>query len=451
MASIGITNKPFVSAIAMLDRRDIFRSVSDIFNEEYYTGVAELMQEAGRYEKTTMHEFHNFVNEPLYVLGDTTGATIVGSGSSRTLTGVKLTAATSGRARLGMMALLPNSQVAIITAISVVSSEQVLTLKGVSGSNLTLVAGAKIGIFGLTVGAQSTGVSNVRFGYTKYSQKLHTFREVNEIDDIQAQAQVDILFKGQPYIVYKDLIEKAVLYKSGINATLFASQLSDSAYSDASPNLTDPNGSNAGAVQTSRGVNEYVTTYGIADTVASLDSWTLADQEDLINQMLVNRCPKKFMALGGTKPLIKVSNHLKSLGSSATISSGQLSLDGKQLDFGVEKLSYGGFEFEFANLPILDHQALFSQTDMSKSIYYIPKDKVKLQDGGYAPRMRMRYQPHQIKNGLSGSDVIGEWNTGANAPDGPTDGEQVWKHHMISYQSVEILGAQHFARQKVVS
>ncbi len=450
MASVGTTNKAFVSAISLLDRREIFRDVSDIFNEEYYTGITELMRTAGRYEKSTMHEYHTYVNEALYVLGDTTGATIVGSGSSRTLTGVTLTLATSGRARKGMLALMPNGKVGLITNNVPSSGQDVLTIKGVDGSNLTLVAGNKIGIFGLTVGAQSTNVDNVRFGLTKYANKIQAFRETNVIDDIQAQAQVEVNFNGQPYIVYKDLVEKALLYKSGIDATMIAGSLSDASYSDASPNLTDPG--NGGAVQTTRGLNEYVTTYGIVDSVASLGSWTLADQEDLIGQMITNRCPKSFMAFTPTTPKIKVDNHLKSLGSSATISSARLNLDGKDLDFQVDKLSYGGFSFEFIPLNILDHPALFSQTDISKSIYYVPKDKVKVHgSAGYSPRIRMRYVPHQIKNGVSGSDVIGEWNTGANAPQGPTDGENVWKHHMISYQGLECLGVQHFARQKVVS
>lgn len=449
MASVGTTNKAFVSAISLLDRREIFRDVSDIFNEEYYTGVSELMQSAGRYEKSSMHEYNTFVNEALYVLGDTTGATITGSGT-RTLSGVTLTLATSGRARKGMMVICPNGGVGIITNNVPSGGQDVLTIKGVSGGNLTLVAGNKIGIFGLTVGAQSTETQNVRFGLTKYSNKIQAFREVNIIDDIQAQAQVEVNFNGQPYIVYKDLVEKALLYKSGINAAFIGGSLSDASYSDSSPNLTDPG--NGGAVQTTRGLNEYVTTYGITDQVAVLDSWTLADQEDLINQMITNRCPKSYMAFTPTKPKIKIDNHLKSLGSSATISSARLTVDGKEMDLQVDKLTYGGFDFEFIPLNILDHPALFTQTDISKSVYYVPKDKVKVHGGsGSSPRMKVRYVPHQIKNGVSGSDVIGEWNTGANAPQGPTDGENVWKHHMISYQGLECLGVQHFARQKVVS
>jgi hypothetical protein len=73
----GTNNKRYISAISFMDQREIEHNVVDIQNEgDFLQGL----QVAGRYVPSAEGDYHQFVNSALFVVGDTTGATIVGSG-----------------------------------------------------------------------------------------------------------------------------------------------------------------------------------------------------------------------------------------------------------------------------------------------------------------------------------------------------------------------------------
>jgi hypothetical protein len=446
MSSIGTVTKTFVSSTALLDKREILPMVSDIHNDAELTDIMWL---AKRYKVADQGTYHNFVNEGLYLLIDTTGATVTGSGTATVNT--KATAATSGFVRKGELIIFPNKKVGVITDITYNSSTgDLITIKSIDGTNLTHTAAQKLSPFSNVVGEKSKTPDNRRYGLTKYLNKLQIFRERNSITDVQNMSTVEVQFGGKNYIVYKDLFEKAIKHRADINAAMIGGVMSNLSWEDASPAFTDP--INSGNLQTTGGMDWYIETYGVKDQVGTLGTVALADMEDFNSQMIAAKAPKNLWRFNSNAVGTKFDNMLKALGSSGQIQSAQMKVDGKSIDFTTTSFTYGNFNYEAVYLPILDHPDLFSQTNIVKNAYYVPKDKVKVHGpgGGYQPRMQVRYQKAQVKNNL-GSEIYAEWHGGALAPTGPIGDELVWDTYWASTQGLEMLGVQHCARQTVLS
>ena len=447
MPSIGLVNKTYVSAINFMDQRDILENVLDIHRDQELTDLMSLL---GRSKESKMFTYHNFVNEGLYLLIDTTGATVTGSGTATVNT--KATAATSGYIKRNQLIKFPNGKVGIVTAVTYDGvGGDTFTVRSIDGTNLTHTAAQRLSPFSNAFGENSTAPTNTRYNMIKYLNKLQIFRERNSITDVQNLAKVEVKFQGKNLIVYKDLFEKAIKLQGDVNAAMIGGVMSNLSYEDASPAFTDPG--NGGNLQTTGGMDWYVETYGVKDTVASTNTVTLADMEDFNAQMIAAKAPKDLFQFRSNAVATKFHNLIKALGSSGQIGSAQLTVDGRSVDFTVDSFTYGNFTYDGVALPILDHPDLFSQTDIVKKAYYVPKGKVKVHaGGGYEPRIQTRYMKAQIPGGSNlGNDVIAEWHTGALAPTGSTNDQMVWDTHWTTTQGLEMLGVQHCARQIVLT
>jgi hypothetical protein len=446
MASIGSVSKTFVSATQLLDRREILPMVSDIHNDAELTDIMWL---AKRYKVTSMGNYHNFVNEGLYLLIDTAGATVTGSGT--TTVNTRSTPATAGFVRRGELVIFPNKKVGVITAVTYNSGTgDLFTVRSIDGTNLTHTAGQRLAPFSNVAGERSKTPDNRRYGLVKYLNKLQIFRERNSVTDVQSCSTVEVEFGGKNFIVYKDLFEKAMKHRADINAALIGGVMSDLSWEDNAPAFTDP--SNGGNLQTTGGMDWYIELYGVKDQVAALNTVTLADMEDFNSQMVTAKAPRELWQICSNAVGTKFDNMIKGLGSSGQIQSAQMRVDGKTIDYTTSSFTYGNFTYEKLLLPILDHPDLFSQTNIVKNAYYIPKDKVKVHGpgGGYQPRMQVRYFKNQVKNNL-GTEIYAEWHDGALAPTGPVGDEMVWNTYWASTQGLEMLGVQHCARQVVLA
>ena len=437
--STGTATKRFVSAVSYWDQRQIENRVVDIQRE---FDLLDIFQGADRYEPTSVGDYHHFVNSALFTVGDTTGATIVGSGSATTLTGVKLTAATSGFAMIGTLCLLPNGKVGRVSAISTASSEDTLTIKSVDDTNLTLVAGNKISFFSNAQEEESSAPNSNRYDVTKYFNKLQIFRKADVVTDIQ---KVSKLETSDSYM-YMSHIQKVAALRGEIAAAFIAGKMSVTSWSDSAGNLT---GANGNPVQTTRGLDDYVATYGITDTLTTPGTVVAADLKDLVTQMAAQRCPTDYMVWLNTGSYAIYSDFLKGLNSSG-VYSGRLQLDGKTLDLNVDGWKYAGFDFSFMKLPILDHKELFNFTGsagIQKNAYFVPKGNVDTVSGGTLPRIRARYFSENPMDGGKG-DIIKETHQGMLAPT-PVGRQANFTCDWYTIQGLEILGAQHFIKQAV--
>jgi hypothetical protein len=434
----GSMNKRFISAISYLDQREIERNIVDIQNEG--GGFLEIFEGADRYVPTAEPDYHHFVNSALFKVGDTTGATIVGSGSATTLTGVTLTAATSGFAMIGTQCLLPNGKNAVVSAISTASSQDTLTLKAVDGANLTLVAGNKIAFISNAQEESSSAPQSNTYDYTKFFNKVQFFRVADVITDVQKVAKVET----SDTVMYMQHIQKVMLLKGQIAAAFIAGKMSTSSFSDATSTLAGPNGN---SIQTTRGLDDYVATYGISDSLTSAGTIATADIQDLVTQLAASRCPNDYMVWLNTASYGIYSQYFKGLNSSQ-IYAGRLTLDGKTLDLDFEGFRYAGYNFEFSKLKILDHKELFNFTGsagLQKNAYFVPKGTVNVQGGGALPRIRARYLPQPMD---SGKGIIAESHQGLLAPT-PVGRDANFTTDWYTNQGLEVLGAQHFVKQTV--
>lgn len=442
-------NYNYISLISLLLDDDINPKVVDIYNWEGFTDIMGIM---GRYKESKQPVYHDYVNADIGV--QVTAESVTNSGTG-TVT-VVATALTTGLTAVGVEFMFPNGKVGLVYSVTTASDKDSIVIKTVDGTNLTLVAGQKLDAFSQAVGENSIAPTNMRRSLTKYVNNIQIIRGVNEETDVAKVSLLRVNFNGEAYFYAKNLIEKLLEHKGRVNGMCIGGRLSTTLFSDTSPALVDQQG--LGAVQTSRGLDQYATTYGITDNVAVANTWTLADHSDVIDQLIANRALiANYKMLMASKVKGKVDDHLKNLGSS-NVNSVRLTAEAgatTKLNFMVDRFTYKGMTADMAVMPILDNNKMFSQTDIIKSIYYMPEDSVKTLDNGMQPRVQMRYQSHGLGPVNKGDKIWGEWHSGPLSPVTPAMGIEndraIWRTNWKTHQGVEVLGAQHLCKSIVLS
>jgi len=446
---MAYSNYNYISLISLLLDDDINPKVVDIYNWEGFTDVMGLM---GRYKESKQPVFNDYVNADIGV--QVIAESVADSGTTTVV--VTATALTSGITAENVLFMFPNGKVGHVQDVTTASDKDAITIESVDGTNLTLVAGQKLDAFSQAVGEASIAPTNMRRSLTKYINNIQIIRGVNEETDVAKVSLLRVNFNGESYFYAKNLIEKLLEHKGRVNGMCIGGRVSSTLFSDTTPTLTDPQG--GGAVQTSRGLDQYATTYGVTDTVTTPGTWTLADHSDVIDALVAVRALisnyKLFMS---TSVKGKVDDALKNLGSSG-VTSVRLNAEAgatTKLNFWVDQLNYKGMKADIAVMPILNNNKMFSQTDIVKSIYYMPEDSVKTLDNGTQPRVQMRYQSHGLGPVNKGDKIWGEWHSGPLSPVAPAMGIEndraIWRTNWKTHQGVQVLGAQHLAKQIVLA
>lgn len=443
----GVMNKAFVSAISFLDQRDINPNLLDQTRDSQFTDIMKLV---GRYKEAKVPIYNYFVNNDIFA--DATVAS-VSAGYGTAIITVVLTAATSGYARVSDLVKSNNpnmiGQQGWISQVTSVSGVDTIKIQSVNNMPLYAVANDQISFSSNAFGENSDAPVNRKYGVTRYINQVQIFREVDEITDIQKVSKIEVSINGQPYYTPLNHIYKINYLNGIISAQMIAGVQSSTLFSDASPYLADGNGN---PIQTTMGLDQYVTTYGISNQVATLGTVGFTDINTMIDSFLANKAPHSMMGFGGSRSKRPFDVWLKNLGS-AGVNSVRMIIDGKTLDMEVDQFSYGNFQFDFINLPIFDQPQLFGPTitpDINGSIYWIPKDKIQVEGGGMEARMQIRYLPKAMAGGNSVSNgIITEWHTGALAPI-PTNSRMVWHTDWYTNQGLECLGVKHFQKFRVV-
>lgn len=436
--SIGQINKQYVSSIDFLDQREILNKVLDITNEE--ASFLDVIELTGRSKPTSVPEYNHFVNEELYVLGSVSA--VVGSGT--TAITADLDTATSAAAfpfvNAGELVLFPNGGVGFVTGKS---ASKTLNIRSVDASVLTLVSGGKISFFSNANGEGSLSPDAKRWGITKYSNQVQSFKGKFEVTDIQKASKVEVDFQGKPFYMYKGQHESLMKFRNDISAALMFGRKSVTKFSDASPVLLDGEGK---AVQTTMGMDQYVTTLGNDISLLTAGSVALADISALTQLLNKRRAPQEYFLFVGTTQNIYWDNMFNNLGNSALLSQGaRFNIAGKEIELGIDTVKIYGRTYYKKYLPILDHQNIVNFTggyNAKDAAYGIPASKVKTNDGGIVDRMQVRYMAE------GGTDFkYRETLLGGLAPV-PTNERSVLEVHYSSIQGLEILDAQNCFKLK---
>jgi hypothetical protein len=446
----GTVVKSFVSAIDFLDQRDIDPNIYDQARDKAFT---DIMKMVSRTKPATMFYYHNFVNNDVYEIGTISAVSTTGLAQIQfTVTG----AATFPR--VGDLIMTSNSnnigKQARVQAVTFGSGTAVLTVRSVGGNSAPFYATVNdtVAFSSNAFAEKSDAPTNRRYGLTKYYNTIQVFREVDEISDIQKVAKIEVNVGGDYHILPYQTVQKYIKLQGDISVQMLAGVQSSTLFNDASPFLADP--SSGLPIQTTGGLDWYVTTYGISDQSTVLGTFGFTELDDIIDNFIANKAPTDQMVFMGSRAYRIISKFLKQLGS-ASVDSRRLMVDGKSFDWNVEHLSYGGYEFDFIHIPLFDHPQLFSATlraDVNGSLYFVPKDQVDTVDNGRQPRMQIRYTPTPFMGNSankSSNGMVTEWRTGALAEISTSSVMQLhtdWE----TAQGLECLAVKHFQKYRIV-
>jgi hypothetical protein len=431
----GTLNKAYVSALdGMIEQRDIASTLLDVAND---SGFLKTMRLFGRTKKAKAWEYHQFVNTDMFPT--LTVGTTSGSGSTSVTTALT---AGNGFIRKGDLVKFPDDKVGYVYSVSTTSGVDTLVIKSVNGDNLTLASGNALVYNGDAVGEGSTAVTNRNYDVTKQSNLIQIFRETHVVTDVEKITPIEFEYKGQPYYsAYQHAIKIKNLMAS-VDIAMIGGKKSVTKFGDGSPVLIDDAGN---PIQTTGGLDEYVSTSGINDSLASTGVLVDTDLADFASQLNAAKAPLNYMGYTSDATKIVFDTFFK-LGKTTSMQSVRMNIDNKtNIDMTVDQYRHGTRTYELIPLSILDHPKLLTPS-IKGSIYWIPKDKVATVDDGVQPRIQIRYKDPQVKGG---DGMIGEWHTGALAPV-PQGDQLIWGAHWVTYQGLECLGVNHFAKQKVI-
>ena len=444
----GTVIKSFVSAIDFLDQRDIDPNIYDQSRDRAFTDIMKIVN---RYKPATMFYYHNFVNNDVYEVGTISAVTSTG------LAQIQFTINTASTfPRVGDLIMTSNAnnvgKQGRVQAVTFGSGTCTLTVRSVGGNSSPLYAtiGDSVAFSSNAFAEKSDAPTNRRYGLTKYYNNIQIFREVDEISDVQKVAKIEVSVGGDYHILPYQTVQKYTKLQGDISVQMLAGAQSTTLFNDTNPFLADP--SSGLPIQTTGGLDWYVTTYGISDSAAVLGTFGFTELDEICDNFIANKAPTDQMVFMGSRAYAVLSKFLKNLGSSG-VTSVRLNIDGRTLDFEVEQLKYRGYTFDFVHVPIFDHPQLSSSTlraDVNGSLYFVPKDQVDSVDNGRQPRMQIRYTPSPFA-GANGSSngIVKEWRTGALA-EVPTSSVTQLHTDWYTAQGLECLAVKHFQKYRVV-
>jgi len=426
--TIGILDKKYVSSINFLDQREILNKVLDITNEE--ASFLDIMELTGRSNPTSVPTYHHFVNEELYVVGTVSAVT----GSPADQLTATIDAAAAAYVNQGELVMFPDRKVGYVVS----KSGSNIVIKNVEAGNLTLAANDKISFFSNASAEGSLSPDSKRWGVTKYYNQVQTFKGKFEVTDIQKTSKVEVEFQGKPFYMYKGQHESLMKFRGDISAALMFGRMSTTQFSDANPALVDAEGL---PVQTTAGLDQYVTSYGINHSLLTSGTLSLADVQSLTQKLNAERCPSEYFLFVGTTQNIAWDNFFNALGNGAIVSQAARFDVGKKIDLGIDSVKIYGRTYHKKYLPILDHKNIVAFTggpNFKDAAYGAPATKQKTVDGQMVDRIGVR-----VLTG-DGLDLkYRETLLGGLAPI-PTNERSVLEIHYQSTQGLEVLGSNQF-------
>lgn len=342
--------------------------------------------------------------------------------------------------------MFPSGYAGYVTGVTADAGGDQITVKAVNSSvttaNLAAAADQVVAVYGQASGEGSSSPSAVRYALDKEFNQVQIFKGYTEITDIESLNKIEVNFDGKPYYLYKAVHDSLMRFRADMAFTLLIGQISDENFTSASPTLVD---SDSNAVQTTRGLDQYIADDGYNLTGVTVDQ---AHYRTFTRGLNARRCPKDYFVFYGTEQAIVHDDWAASLSSNPFSTQARINVNGKELDLGLQKFSIYGRNYLVKHLPMLDHAQVINFTGSAgyqKKAYYVPQGQIKTHGpgGGMIDRIRCRY----MKNG----DIDGRYSerlTGGLAPI-PTSTKDVLEVTHKAIVGLEVLGAYQCASTKL--
>ena len=459
----GATNKYTASAVALLDQREIYNQLIDIQDDAEWL---DFMYMAGKKDATAVPFYTSFYNDNLYKLLTVAG---VPTGTT-TIPLIPLSTADYNFVLVGDLLKFPSG------AVGRVQEKQpaaIIKVQSVSGTALaaTLAAmnGVKLSAFSNAQEEGSIEPGTRRWSVNSLQNRVQIFRNAIKITDVQNASKIELEFNGKPYILPYEMIQGLQKHRGDISLAMWLGEVSNTLFADVdgpTATATPPylQGETGYGVQTTRGMDSYITNYGINDSVTTAGTFTLSDLSDLEAQLTAVRAPMEYMIAGSNPAVAVISDFLKNLPSAGQtitnnatptantngyyksgVNSGILSVNGREIDLQAEKFMHGGYTYNLKAFKVLSNTDVINYTGgpIAKSIYFLPMGKVKTVGGGMNDYFRYKYMAQPAPG--TGSVETAELMTGALAPT-PTNQEQSLTVSWTSNMGLEVFAPNKFAK-----
>jgi hypothetical protein len=428
-------NSSYISSLSFLQHsfvqgREILSSVLDVQNEE--EGFLDVMQALGKLKPTSQPVYHAFVNEALYK-DNAIEIKTAGSGTG-SQAGIETTAI--GNARVGDLMMGASGQVYLIKGIG--TGEIDFTPVDGVGVASDYGVGSKLVVFSNAQGEGSGSPDPIKYGLTKQSNRVQIFKNKYRISDVAKASKITVEYKGKPYFMYKGTYEALQRFRGDISNALMFGQGSGDFYAGASVGDMSIGGN---AVQTTNGLKQELKNGGILNSGSPYDhdADVLGTLSTLTAALNKARAPKDYWMWLGTSANIAIDNALNGLNGSG-LTGARFSVDGKNIDLGVDKFSLYGRTWNKKQLSILDHNELGSTVTGSGEIYLVPTGQVKTAGGGGSQDyLQVRYL-----EGDGNNFSFRETLTGGLAPT-PTSADSILDVNYQAIMGLEVLGKEHCA------
>lgn len=439
--ALGRIEKNFVSSIDLLDQREILNQVMDVTEEEAV--FVNLMEHLNRMIETKTVTYNHYTNQELYATFVVSGAPTDNSGGSGQ-GDITLTIADADPAiRTGDTVMFASGFAGYVYGVTKTATTDVdvkSVVSTVTTANMAVADTEVFTVFGNAAGEGSASPEPVKYGLDRWYNQVQSFKNQTKITDIESANKIEVNYKGKPYFLYKAQHEAYVRFKGDISFSMIMGQISDANFTLATSLLDDTDGN---PVQTTRGLDSYVTLMGINMPTGAVD---LAYYESLTQDLAKARAPKQYFAFMGHQQCVAHDNLWSVIPSASAFSDqARVIVSGKELDLGIKSFSIYGYQFIKVPLPLLDHKNVTFFTGSAgydKRVYYVPTDSVRVHGGGgRVDRLRMRY--------MMSPDAdfrYRETYTGNLAPNGATDDITDLRIHHQAIMGLECLGVQHFAK-----
>lgn len=463
----GATDKYTASAVALLDQREIYNQLIDIQDDAEWL---DFMYMAGKKDATAVPFYTSFYNDNLYKLIDTTGATVTTGAATITVYG--LPTSSFQFLLVGDLLKFPNGKVGRIQVKGDNTTTNKMSIQSVDGSNLTLTAGDKLSAFSNAQEEGSIEPGSRRWSVNSLQNRVQIFRNAIKITDVQNASKIELEFNGKPYILPYEMIQGLQKHRGDISLAMWLGEVSNTLFANLEPGVSAGTylaGTQGYGVQTTRGMDSYITNYGVNDSVTTAGVFTLADLSDLEAQLTAVRAPMEYMIAGSNPAVAVISDFLKNLPSAGQtvtntvpvttptpatntngfyksgINSGMLSVNGREIDLQAEKFMHGGYTYNLKAFKVLSNTDVINYTGgpIAKSIYFLPMGKVKTVGGGMNDYFRYKYMAQPAPG--TGSVETAELMTGALAPT-PTNQEQSLTVTWTSNMGLEVFAPNKFAK-----
>ena len=230
----GVMIKSFVSAIDFLDQREIDPQLYDQSRDRAFTDIMKLVN---RRKPTSMHNYHNFVNNDAYETA------VISAVTSTGLAQIQFTINTATTfPRKGDLVKTSNvnnvgKQGIVISTPTYGSGTCVLVVRSLGGNASPLYATVNdVVTFSSNAFAEkSDAPTNRRYGLTKYYNLIQIFREVDEISDIQKVAKIEVNVGGDYHILPYQTVQKYIKLQGDISVQMLAGVQSSTLFNDSNP------------------------------------------------------------------------------------------------------------------------------------------------------------------------------------------------------------------------